>query len=69
MTTDSTSAPMLNVGLTVEEATELLELLETSIGDTRVEVHHTHTPEYREKVKRREEVLRSLIEKVKRVKP
>ena len=34
------------------------------IRETRVEVHHTHTPDFRDQVQRREELLRRLIEKL-----
>jgi hypothetical protein len=34
------------------------------LGETRVEVHRTHTPEFREQVQRREAILRRLIEKL-----
>ncbi len=54
----------LTLSLTEEERTELLALLEYTLGETRVEVHHTHTPAYRDQAQHREAIVRSLIEKV-----
>ena len=51
------------VTLTQEEQNEVLQLLESSLRETRVEVHRTHTPDFRDKVKHREVVLAALIEK------
>jgi len=47
-----------------QERTELLRLLTSSLGETRVEVHRTHTPDYRETVKHEEDVIRHLLEKI-----
>jgi hypothetical protein len=44
-----------------KEKSELLQLLETALGDLRVEVHRTHTPDYRTQLLQREELLRRLI--------
>jgi hypothetical protein len=60
----STSAPqigMLTLTINEEEKGELLQLLEQSLGDLRVEVHRTHTPDYRAQLLRREDLLRRLI--------
>jgi hypothetical protein len=46
------------------ERTELLRILKNSLGETRVEVHHTHTPGYRENVKHEEDTIRGLLQKV-----
>lgn len=69
MTTDPASTGMRNVALSEEEANELLQLLESSLGETRVEVHHTHTPGFRENLQRREAVLRSVIGKLRQERP
>jgi hypothetical protein len=53
-----------NLSINERERIELLRILEQALGDTRVEVHHTHTPAYREDVKREESILRALLEKV-----
>jgi hypothetical protein len=50
--------------LTAEEKTYLVGLLEGALGDTRVEVHHTHTPAYRDQVIRAENLVRGLLEKL-----
>lgn len=55
----------VTVTLTLEERTLLQHLLETALGETRVEVHHTHySPEFRDKLKRDEALLRTLLAKV-----
>jgi hypothetical protein len=55
-----------NLPLSDQERTELLRILKNYLGETRVEVHHTHTPGYRENVKHEEEVIRGLLEKLQR---
>ena len=48
-----------------EESAILLRLVGAASADTRVEVHRTHyTPAFRDDVKKEEEVLRSLLEKL-----
>jgi len=64
MTTDAAPARTYTIALDEESRSELLHLLEHALGETRVEVHHTHTPDFRDQVKHREEVLRGLIEKL-----
>jgi len=58
-----------NLLINEQERAELLRILESSLGETRVEVHHTHTPGYRENVKHEEEVIRSLLQKVQGFQP
>ncbi len=65
MTTDAKSKGSVSVTLNDEETAELLQLVEHSLGETRVEVHRTHTPDFRDKVQHREAVLRGLVEKLK----
>ena len=51
--------------LTPEEAAILLRLVGSALGDTRVEVHHTHySPAFRDDLKKEEEVLRGLLLKL-----
>jgi hypothetical protein len=50
--------------LSDEERTELLNLVENSLKETRVEVHRTHTPDYRASVMHEEDVLRGLLGKL-----
>ena len=47
-----------------QERSELLRILRNYLAETRVEVHHTHTPGYREEVKQEEEVIRGLLRKI-----
>jgi len=58
-----------NLLINEQERAELLRVLKSSLGETRVEVHHTHTPGYRENVKHEEEVIRSLLQKVQGFQP
>lgn len=67
MPTDMKSPNTLTVTLSEEERDTILQLLETELGETRVEVHHTHTPDFRDKVKHREVVTAALIEKFRRL--
>jgi hypothetical protein len=62
--------PMAEFTLTLNEneRAELTLLLEQSLKETRVEVHRTHTPGYRENVQREEQVLRGLLEKLRAAK-
>ena len=61
------AAPTSSINLVVnrEEAASLLRILESSLGETRVEAHHTHTPDFRTEVLAQESLLRGLIEKLK----
>jgi hypothetical protein len=53
-----------SITLSDAQTAVLLELLEHSLGETRAEVHHTHTPAFRDQVQKREAILRQLIEKL-----
>ena len=55
--------------LDAEERTELVTLLERELGETRVEAHRTHTPDFREQVLRQEAVIRRLLDKLQRPRP
>jgi hypothetical protein len=59
----------VSVMFTEEERAELLRLVEHSLGETRVEVHRTHTPDFRADVQREEQVLRGLLTKLSRSRP
>jgi len=50
--------------LNSDEKEYLLRLLRTAVGETRVEVHRTHTPNYREMVLAEEVLLKELISKL-----
>jgi hypothetical protein len=57
----------MHVSFTAEELALLHRMVESALGDTRVEVHRTHhTPAYREQVKAEEAMLRGLLEKLER---
>ena len=53
-----------NLVINEQERSELMRVLRNYLGETRVEVHHTHTPGYREEVKHEEEVIRGLLKKL-----
>ena len=53
-----------NLMINDQERAELLRVLKTSLGETRVEVHRTHTPGFREDVQQEEAVIRSLLQKI-----
>jgi hypothetical protein len=63
MSTNATQARTTTLTFDEQEKSELLQLVEAALGDLRVEVHRTHTPDYREQLLLREELLRRLIEK------
>ena len=50
-----------------EERVEMVRLLEQVLGETRVEIHRTHTPDYRDRVIGQETLLRGLLVKLQRV--
>jgi len=52
--------------LTEEERVELLNFLEQGFRDVLVEEHRTEAPDYREYVQRKETVLRSVIDRLRR---
>lgn len=55
---------MVRLELTDEEGTLLLEELKERLGTLREEIYHSDTYEFTEELKRKQTVLRSLIEKV-----
>jgi hypothetical protein len=63
MSTDSPRPETFSLTLDDAEKSELLGLLDVALGDLRVEIHRSHTPDYREQLLRREELLRRLIAK------
>jgi len=55
----------MHLSFTTEELALLHRLVESALGEARVEVHRTHhTPAYREQVKAEEAMLRGLLEKM-----
>ena len=53
-----------NLVLSELERAELVILLENALGEARVEVHRTHTPDYRENVQHEETVIRKVLDKL-----
>jgi hypothetical protein len=56
----------LQCTFTKEETDHLVEVLEAQLKETRVEEHRTRTPSYREAVLRNEELLASVLAKLRR---
>ena len=55
----------ISVTLSPEEQKLMRRMLESALGETRVEVHRTHfSPDYREELKHEEQLLRSLLAKM-----
>jgi len=52
------------VALTDEERTQLVQVLEQVLRDTKVEAHRTDNPDYRGWIERREAVLSGVLEKL-----
>lgn len=64
MTGKAANTTDFTVTLTEEERAELLALVHHTLGETRVEAHHTHTPAFREGVLNKEVLLKELIKKL-----
>lgn len=52
---------MLQLELTREQATELRDVLESYLGDLRMEIAGTEQKEFREALKRRKELLNDVV--------
>ncbi len=50
--------------LTEDERAELMRILERAMEESRIEIHRTHTPDYRDRVMGEQALLRSLMEKL-----
>lgn len=50
--------------LSSEERAELIMLVSEALGESRIESHRTHTPEFRERVLGEQSILRGLLEKL-----
>ena len=64
MSTDVAQSGMMVLALDEDERAVLLQLLEQALSETRVEVHRTHTPDFRVQVQHREVLLAKMIEKI-----
>ncbi len=64
MTAAAMTVPVMHsFMISEEERAKLIQLLEQDLGETRVEIHRTHTPEYRERVINEQTLLRGLLDK------
>jgi hypothetical protein len=52
------------VMLTCDEKNYLVRTLQNAVGETRVEVHRTHTPQFRDRVLEEEHLIRGLLTKL-----
>ena len=68
MAADTSPQSSYTLALTAEERAELERLVQANLGDTRVEAHRTHTPDYRQQVLHQEDVLRGLLTKLRALK-
>ncbi len=64
----ATETRMHTLTISEVERAEIVRLLEQVLGETRVEVHRTHTPEYRDRVLAAESLLRGLLDKFSQLK-
>ena len=69
MSAESTNLKQHQLTIDEEERAQLVRLLDQTLGETRVEAHHTHTPAFRDQVLHQEAVIRRLLEKVNRLVP
>ena len=66
MSTDQAQPSTLSLTFDEQERKELFGLLDVALRNLRVEVHRTHTPDYREQLIQREGLLNRLIERFQR---
>lgn len=59
----ATKPTVHNFMISEEERAELIRILESAVGENRVEIHRTHTPDYRERVLGEQTLLRGLLDK------
>ena len=64
--TTTTVPESRNFMFSEEERVEMVRLLEQVLSETRVEIHRTHTPDYRNRVIGQESLLRGLLVKLQR---
>ena len=56
--------PESSLTLSADESTFLVDLLQTVLKDTRIEEHRTRTPNYREHVLHKEDLIKSVLTKL-----
>ncbi len=54
----------ITLNITEEERVELLRIVNRSLEEARVEVHRTHSPNFRDEVIQEENILRALMQKL-----
>jgi len=54
----------MDIELDEEERQYLIDLLETALGDARVEARHTQTTEYRRRVRHQQDVVRGILQRL-----
>jgi hypothetical protein len=59
----ATESVVHSVNISEEERAELIRLLEAAVEENRVEIHRTHTPDYRERVLGEQTLLRALLDR------
>jgi hypothetical protein len=62
-------AEPLTLRLSADERALIRGLVIHALGETRIEAHRTHTPDYRREVLRREGLLRDLIARLEGMAP
>ena len=66
MSAADVKVPEFTLTLNEEERVQLLNFLEQGLRDVLVEVHRTEAPDFREYVQRKENILRGLIDRLRR---
>jgi hypothetical protein len=61
MSTDAPQVRPTTLTFDEPERSELLRLVEAALGELRVEIHRTHTPDYRAQLHQREHLLKRLM--------
>jgi hypothetical protein len=69
MSVETTKPIEGQLAIDAEERAELVTLLERALGETRVEAHRIHTPDFRKQVLHQEAEVRRLLEKLHRLGP
>jgi hypothetical protein len=64
MSTEAIAETSPTLVLTAEERSVVLDLMEEALGAIRMEVRHTRTPDFHDRLKAREVVIRDVIAKL-----
>jgi len=60
---------MITLQLSAEERDEPLRLIESAFSDTKIEFRRTRNPEWRDKLQQQEDILASLLDRLRREVP